>query len=342
MIECVFTLDYEIYGNGTGWLQGLVYEPANALASLFRSWDARFVAFIEAAELDKIEEYGSDSAIAKTKAQVRELYREGLEIGLHLHPQWCNARYEQGQWILDYTEYNFCTLSRPRIAEIVGGALRYLRYVLDEPGFTPLSFRAGNWLLQPTQPAAGILAENGIRIDSSVFKGGLQHGNGLDYRRALKNAYSWNFEADVNECNPTGSLTEVPIYTEMVPCWRMLTEKRVKAGTGLGNGGGRMQRLQRVRDFLRLRYPLKLDFCRMTLDELTSMMSKVIADDQRSPGVYKPIVAIGHTKDFSDMAAVDGFLSFLAWKEIPVVTFHRVLQRLSSQSSWAPTLRRTA
>lgn len=342
MIECIFTLDYEIYGNGTGSLQQLVYEPAHALASLFRSWDARFVAFIEAAELDRIDAYRSDNAIDRTKAQVRELYRQGFEIGLHLHPQWCNARYKQGRWDLDPSEYNLCTLSRARIAEIVGGSLSYLRHILEEPDCTPLSFRAGNWLLQPTQPAAGVLAENGIKIDSSVFKGGLQHGKGLDYRRALRNGYYWSFEADANECDPTASLIEMPIYTEMVPCWQMLTEKRVKAGGGLNNSQSSKQKLSRVRDFFRLHYPLKLDFCRMTRDELTSMMSRIIAEDLRSASVYKPIVAIGHTKDLTDLATVEAFLSFLAWKEIPIVTFQSVYQKLSNQAARVPTLLCTA
>lgn len=342
MIECVFTLDYEIYGNGIGSLQELVYEPAEALTSLFRSWDARFVAFIEAAELDKIDAYGSDDAIQRTKAQVRELYRQGFEIGLHLHPQWCKARHEQGQWILDNSEYNLCTLSRRRIAEIVGSSLNYLRQILDESDFTPLSFRAGNWLLQPTQPAASVLAESGIKIDSSVFKGGLLHGSALDYRHALRNGYYWTFEADVNDVDPAGSLIELPIYTEMVPCWQMLTEKRVKAGATLASHQGNKQRLNRVRDFFRLQYPLKLDFCRMTLDELTSMMSRIIAEDLRSPSVYKPIVTIGHTKDLTDIGTVDGFLSFLAWKEIPIVTFQPVYEKLSSQAARVPTLLRTA
>ena len=31
MIECIFTVDYEIYGNGTGALIDLVYEPAKQL-----------------------------------------------------------------------------------------------------------------------------------------------------------------------------------------------------------------------------------------------------------------------------------------------------------------------
>ena len=126
MIEFVFTIDYEIYGNGTGLLKDLVYEPAKRLRELFRTWNVRFVAFVEVAELEKIEIFGADPAIDLVKRQVLEFYRDGCEIGLHLHPQWCNARYEKGAWILDYREYNLCTLPRNRISEVVDGSLAYL------------------------------------------------------------------------------------------------------------------------------------------------------------------------------------------------------------------------
>ncbi len=154
MIEFVFTLDCEIYGNGTGLLKDLVHEPARRLTELFRNRNARFVAFVEVAEFEKIETCGTDPAIDLVKKQIKEFYRDGFEVGLHLHPQWCNARYERGAWVLDYREYNLCTLPRPRIAEIVEGSLAYLRHVVGRSDFTPLSFRAGNWLFQPTQTAA--------------------------------------------------------------------------------------------------------------------------------------------------------------------------------------------
>jgi len=55
MIECIFTLDYEIYGNGTGALGDLVYGPTERLRDIFRKWNAQFVAFVEVAEFEKIE-----------------------------------------------------------------------------------------------------------------------------------------------------------------------------------------------------------------------------------------------------------------------------------------------
>ena len=110
MIECIFTIDYEIFGSGEGSLRELVYEPTERLKAIFNKSQARFVTFVEAAEIEMIEAKGTDPAIDLVKRQIRDLYSEGFEIGLHLHPQWYNARYENGRWQLDYSEYNLCTL----------------------------------------------------------------------------------------------------------------------------------------------------------------------------------------------------------------------------------------
>ena len=326
MIDCVFTIDYEIYGNGEGSLRDHVYEPARQLVELFQKWDARFVAFVEVAELERIDECRTDDAIDEVKDQVHDFHRLGFEVALHLHPQWYRARYEGGQWLLDYSEYNLCTLPRERIESIVDRALDYFRTVLEEPDFVPLTFRAGNWLFQPTRTAAAVLAEKGIKVDSSVFKGGLQHQHALDYRPALRNGYFWRFEDDANTPDPDGLLLEVPTYTTMVPSWKMFTAKRVglqKKSRAITSTG----KLTRLRDYLRPRYPLKFDFCRMTIDEMTSMIAKVIEEDRANPEVYRPLVAIGHTKDLFDFESVEQFLSYLRTNGIPIVTFPEVYEK---------------
>src|SRR5262245_21890234 len=110
MIECVFTIDYEMYGNGHGRLSDLVYEPTARLTELFCKHAARFVPFVEAAELEIIESKGTDTGSSAVRRQVRELYGHGCSPALHLHPQWYNADYAAGTWTLDYSEYNLCTL----------------------------------------------------------------------------------------------------------------------------------------------------------------------------------------------------------------------------------------
>jgi len=325
MIECIFTLDYEIYGDGTGSLKELVFEPTERLRNIFEKWDVRFVNFVEVAELEHIEADGTDAAIGLVKQQVKEMHRCGYEIALHLHPQWYNASFEHGRWQLDYKEYNLCTLPQIRIAEIVDRSLNYLGHMVDSPQFIPLSFRAGNWLFQPTRNAANELSRRGVRIDSSVFKGGLQHNYHLDYRPAMKNGYYWPFSTDVNSPDPTGAWLELPIHTEMVAPWRMTTAKRIGMGNSFRGAHGELRKkVNRAIDFLRFRYPLKFDFCRMTLDELTSMMNRVITLDRQDPHSLKPIVAIGHSKDLKDFQTIDAFLSFLREKNLPVGTFQSV------------------
>ena len=80
-------------------------------------------------------------------------------------------------------------------------------------------------------------------------------------------------------------------------------------------------------DFLRIWHPLKFDFCRMTKNELTCMVDTVIREDQQDPKVFRPIVAIGHTKDLVDFETVEFLMSYLRQKEISISTFEEVYFR---------------
>jgi hypothetical protein len=328
MIECIFTIDYEIYGNGEGSLRDLVYEPAERLKKVFQERKARFVTFVEVAELEMIEMAGTDQAIDLVKSQIRDLHGEGSEIGLHLHPQWYNGRYENGEWSLDYGEYNLCTLPRERMQQMVDRSIAYLKELIRVPDFVPFSFRAGNWLFQPSASLSLILAEKGIRLDSSVFKGGVQRLHKLDYRRALGNGDYWKFSEDVTIPDPEGVLLELPIYVRMVPPWEMLTGKRIGLQRKSPSGGRESKgSVQGFMDLLRIRHPLKFDFCRMTLSELTHMMDTIIRQDRQDPDSLRPIVAIGHTKDLIDLEAIKSFLSYLEGKRIPISTFQDIYDR---------------
>jgi hypothetical protein len=317
MVEAVFTLDYEIYGNGAGSLRDLVYEPAEKLRKLFKEWNARCVFFVEAAELEVIDRHASDPYIGHVKEQVRTLYKEGFELGLHLHPQWYNGRREDGRWVLDNSEYNLCTLPEERIAQIVDASISYLRSVVDDQDFTPVSFRAGNWLFQPTEVVAGVLASRGIRVDSSVFKGGLQHQHKLDYRRARSNGPFWRFSENVNASDPEGKLLEIPIYTRMVPFWRMLTGRRIELQSKGAAAAGKatQSKAHRLIDYLRFSYPLKLDFCRMGNEELRLTMEAAVREAARSLG------------SVVDTAALEALLAYVKANGIPIARLDDVCAR---------------
>jgi hypothetical protein len=328
MLDCIFTLDYEIYGDGSGSLEDLVLRPANELKAIFDRYNAKFVIFVEAAEFEILESVGFNLHANSIASQIRDFRRKGYEIGLHIHPQWYNGYQAAGAWILDGNEYNLCSLPIDRIRQILQRSLDYLRKKLDEPDFTPLAFRAGNWLLQPTLGIAKVLIENGIRVDSSVYRGGLQKRFGLDYRRTWKHGYFWRFREDVTMPDPSGELLELPTYTTMVPSWRLLNSKRIYLQQRHTRQAPKQNAItRRLRDFLRLRQPMKLDFCRLSFREIKRMLDRELQMDRETPGVYRPIVIIGHTKDLIDLKSVEDFLTYLMENHVTIADFGRVVDR---------------
>jgi len=325
VIQCIFTLDYEIYGNGTGSLRDLVLEPTGRLAELFQQYGAPFVLFPEAVEFAKIEEARSDPDAAGVRAQLRELRAAGHEIGLHLHPWWANARYDGGHWRLDWRERNICVLQQDRVETIVSAAIGYLRDALSDPEFTPLSFRSGLWAMQPTEVVSEALVRHGIRIDSSVFRGGRVSELGLDYRRAPVNEALWRFSADVLRPDPDGDLWELPIHTQMVPFWKMLGGKRLKLQKKVPNANHGTPLPRRWPDYVRFRYPRKLDFCRMTFKEMRAAVDLELRRRKFGPEVPTPVVAIGHSKDLVNFADIRQFLDYLRAEGLPVTTFARLM-----------------
>jgi hypothetical protein len=127
MIECIFTIDYEIYGNGKGSVRDVVYEPTKRLMSVFMERRASFVVFAEALEFMKIEEHRSDEGIGRVREQLHELLEKGFEIGLHLHPWWWNAKRANGDWHLEWNERNLCEMPEQRIDDVVRSSIEYLR-----------------------------------------------------------------------------------------------------------------------------------------------------------------------------------------------------------------------
>jgi hypothetical protein len=83
----------------------------------------------------------------------------------------------------------------------------------------------------------------------------------------------------------------------------------------------------RLNDFLHFRRPLKFDFCSMALDELTSMVDRVVTEDRKDPSTFRPIVAIGHTKELVDFETVKSFLAYLKRSDIKVSTFREIYDR---------------
>jgi hypothetical protein len=338
MLKAVFTLDYEIHGNGDGCPHELMVEPTRRMLDQFDRYGAKLTIMADVAEILKFREYqervGRDDyhygAIAD---QLRDAIRRGHDVQLHLHASYFNARHEGGRWLQDWSEYNFASLPRERLTELVRLGKQYLEELLQgvNPQYRCTVFRAANWAVSPSQNVIHALLANGINIDTSVFKHGKREGIvSFDYSNAHSDLLPWRAdENDICRRNAMGELVEVPIYCE--PRWigAFLSVNRFRRAlmtrahrirnlpVGEPNGAatsGCTSAWRRKLAMVTQRQAWKADFNQCTGGQLIRALEraekKVPAGEARS----LPFVLIGHSKQFSpaNEQSLRPFLEYVA------------------------------
>ena len=81
---------------------------------------------------------------------VRETFRQGHDIQLHIHPQWQNAQYQHGRWNLT-SDWSILNYSRETALQMLQGGKEYLENLLKDidPNYRCVSFRSGAWCIAP-------------------------------------------------------------------------------------------------------------------------------------------------------------------------------------------------
>jgi len=327
MIYVAFSLDYEIYGNGSGDLNKLVISPTEKMIKIFSDYNVKFTNFVECGSLYMFKNiYNID--LNNINKQILQLYANGHEIGLHIHPQWFNSEYKNNQYFLNFSEVNLCTLSSEKIKSYLKKSISYLNSVIGED-YVPISFRSGLWLMQPSQPISGILYELGIRIDSSLFKGGVFKNYNVDYSRSIKNSYYWKFSKDVNIPDPDGILYEFPIYSKMSFILKSFNRKKINISLKRPNFNKKtkLSTLYNSLKTFRLYNPTKLDFCKLTFKEMINMLKREIELDKKDYNTLRPIVFIGHSKNLFDVNTIKLTLDYLMNNNIQIGTFQNYFNK---------------
>ncbi len=337
MLSAIFTLDYEIHGNGDGSSWDLMVEPTARMMDLFDSYGAKLTIMADVAEILKFREYkeqvGRDDYFYDAIAdQLRDAVRRGHDVQLHLHASYFNARHEEGRWKQDWSEYDFAALTLGRLKEIVGVGKLFLESLLKPvaPGYECFAFRAANWAMSPSQNVIRALVDNGIRIDTSVFKYGKREGLvNFDYSNASSNLIPWRCdERDICRPDEAGILLEVPIYSERRWIGAFLSLNRIyralssrahpmvgddrKATTGTRSFFSKVANLSKLSTLIQ-RHAWKADFNQCTGKQLVGALQRAERESQ-SPSADLPFTLIGHSKSFTRQNERDlrGFLSFIA------------------------------
>jgi hypothetical protein len=324
MVGLILTLDYEVYGTGAGDPEALMLRPTDRLLSMLDQFGARATIMAEVAEILAFKRQPEFGPVASAiEDQLRSAVARGHDVQLHLHPAWFNARYDGHRWQLDSSEYALVDLSPSRITEYLRRGKQYLEELLRpvQSAYRCVAFRAGNWLIQPSREVVAALERSGFLYDTSVFK----HGWGsagpyvLDYRSAHDELLSWVVDPDdINRPSQRVGLREIPIFTRKVLVTSMLTPRRLAMQRRLRRriaqalapswphlGAGRPV------SALRLFYPKKFDFCRMSFREMRGFLNRAIVRCDGTDTLL-PVVAIGHSTELADDGHLRRFVQHVA------------------------------
>lgn len=337
MIGLVLTLDYEVYGDGTGNLKDHVVDPTRDFLAVCERYGGRGTLFVEVVELIRMKEhkYFADDLLA-VEEQLKEAHEKGHDVQLHIHPWWFRAQFREGKWEMDYKMSSLCYLK----ANVALGYIRLCKDYLTElfkqcdRDYSCIAFRAGSWSMMPTYNMFEALVMAGIEIESSVYKWGIMDTEHMkhDYSNAYSNLHPWFFSReDVNKvakCYTDGCrCLEIPIYAEHQRGIRFLTRKRVSLMSKVRSAivendpSDKQVSAQSVLfgkfNLLIRKKAKKLDFCKCTFREMKKMTQNIVSYNP-SAG-YMPAVAIGHSKDLIFKEDLRKFLSLLKSKYADII-----------------------
>jgi len=340
----ILTVDYELFGDGSGCFEHCVVNPAAQMASISDACDAPLTVFAEVLEIDAALKHGG--AVAKgaegAERQLVELWKQGHDVQLHIHPQWIGARHDGETWQLDMKRWRCGSLTAREFQDAVEYGVEWLSHRLGSSAakrYACVAFRAGGWCVQGAPELLQTLKSCGIRLESSVAPGLYSNAPGawFDFRNAPARAW-WPVEDDVlRVTHSSDSLLEVPIltgrYARLAHLRELVARRRAPTlATGCRGGyagpAGERGRIMYKLDRVAALGQTMLDLSTLPAARMIALVEQWLElhADASTP---VPLVAIGHTKNFTRASARE-FEAFLGWAsrraDIQFSTFGRWLQ----------------
>jgi hypothetical protein len=189
-IQLALTDDWELRGDGSGHMPSLQFDTMERLLAIYERYGLTATFTVEVMQqLRHLEEGKRRPALLdlarRWEDRVRDAFRRGHDIQLHVHPQWDGAVWVDDRFRLS-APWLITEHPSDRARAMVRDCREYLERLLRpiDPGYRCVAFRAGSWCIAPSEHVLPALIENGILLDISLV-GGIHYENPvvrLDYR----------------------------------------------------------------------------------------------------------------------------------------------------------------
>ena len=176
-IYLALTDDWELRGNGSGDVSQLQFAPMKQLLSIYGQYGVRSTFNVEVMQQLTFRKFQDRYPELKRLADewddhVREAFKHGQDVQLHIHPQWSTAHHENGKWKLS-GEWSLLNYDADTAWQMLSQSKKYLEDLLGplDPAYRCVSFRSGSSCIAPSSFALELLARLGIIFDMSIVGG---------------------------------------------------------------------------------------------------------------------------------------------------------------------------
>lgn len=344
----LLTIDYELFGNGSGSIASCVVEPADCMIAIAREHQAFLTFFVEVLEMSAIEQQEKNRKGTFTvKKQLINAIERGHDAQLHLHPQWSKAKLlTQGAWDLNMSRRRISDLTNKEITRLLLKGKNWLESLLTpiNNSYSCYVFRAGGWCIQPSSSTIECLQKTGFLIDSTVapYFFNTTKSEWSDFRDTPVDP-CWKADSDVCTATKSG-IWEMPIATGKISRFRHLVAfkyARNSKNSGMAPGcigsyqgpDSKLQTLQgKITKIMRLGHVM-LDLSTMPPDVLIDI-TKQWLDKHQGSIIPTPIVAIAHTKNFTENSAkaLNAYLEWATANDIVFSSYAKWLEAINDHS----------
>lgn len=184
-VNAFTTVDYEIFGDGSGSIHDTLVAKTDVLLDLFQQTGVTATFFIEIEEIYRFRTDRFDGWELVEK-QLSRIMAGGHEIALHVHPQWVKAVYddEAGQYLVDDDAWQMHKVFHgPALTEYLTIRRQMLVDLLSDLGHSVniVGFRAGGYNLGDPATNAEFIRAAGLLYDASVVSGATSVGSYSEY-----------------------------------------------------------------------------------------------------------------------------------------------------------------
>ncbi len=354
-IYLALTHDWELRGDGSGDIEQIQFAPLRRLLEIYAKFGARTTILPDVMQQLAFRRYEDANPELKRLGDswdqhLRDAFLQHHDVQLHLHPQWLNADYDNGNWH-SHGDWSILNYDRETACAMLAGGKQYLEALLRpiDPSYRCLAFRAGALAAAPSTHLFDSLASLGIELDVSIAGGVFVHSADLqlDYRDceetflpfypAMEDARKVSNKREDIVCVPlnhfygsrravTGqNLSLARQQIKRSPTIAPKSNSKSKPQSRIGLAFDKLivplvKRKHFVSDTGRLNYPL-----------MREMLSSIRQRARESGLTQLPIVLTNHPKDIRDLPAIERFVREASQAEdIRFITLSEIAAKVRS------------